>query len=435
MMDAKTVRAKQGEYLFPCVANYYDESIVFTEGKGLTLRDIDGREYLDFFGGILTVSLGHADDQVNAKVKAQIDRLVHVSTLYPTMPIVELAEKLANITPGKLKKCFFTSSGTEANETAVLIAQMATGNSELIALRHGYSGRSHLTLSLAGHSNWRPTPAQGSTVRHAMSPYCYRCPCGLKYPSCDMRCARDIEELILTTTTGRVAGILAETIQGVGGYIVPPKEYFQIAVDIVRKYGGVFICDEVQAGFGRTGGTMFGIEHWGVQPDIMTMAKGIANGFPMAVTVATPDVADAWDDTLTIATFGGNPVSSTAACATIDAIIDRKLVQHVQRVGQRFRDGLEALQRKYPANIGDVRGMGLMQAMEFVVDETAGDRTPNTQLMARLFEATKTRGLLIGKGGRWGNALRIAPPMMVSADQIDQALTILDDAFADAGAK
>ena len=434
-MDAQLVRDKHKQYLFRCVTNYYDEPVVLTEGKGLTVKDIDGREYLDFFGGILTVSLGHADDEINAKVKAQIDRLTHVSTLYPTLPIVELAEKLANITPDGLTKCFFTSSGTEANETAIVMAQMATGHSELIALRYGYSGRSHLALSLAGHSNWRPVPTQVGAVRHALSPYCYRCPCKLTYPSCNVQCARDIEELIQTTTTGRVAGMLAETIQGVGGFIVPPKEYFEIAVGLVRKYGGVFICDEVQAGFGRTGGKMFGIEHYGVVPDVMTMAKGIANGFPMGATVATDEVANSWDDTVTIATFGGNPVSSTAACATIDAIIDRKIPEHVETVGARLRAGLEELQRKYPANIGDVRGMGLMQAIELVADETSGDRTPNATLTATLFEATRERRLLIGKGGRWGNVIRIAPPMTVSADQIDRALTALGESFAEMGAR
>ncbi len=434
-MRAQLVRGRHKRYLFPCVTHYYQEPIVLTEGKGLVVRDIEGREYLDFFGGILTVSLGHADEEINAKVKAQIDRLTHVSTLYPTPAIVELAEKLASIAPGELSKCFFTSSGTEANEMAILMAQMATGHSELIALRHGYSGRSHLALSLAGHSNWRPVPTQVGTVRHALSPYCYRCPCGLAYPSCNVRCARDIEELIQTTTTGRVAGMLAETIQGVGGFIVPPREYFEIAVGIVRRHGGVFICDEVQAGFGRTGGKMFGIEHYGVVPDVMTLAKGIANGFPMGATVATEQVANSWDGSVTIATFGGNPVSCTAACATIDAILERNIPQRAETLGAVLRAGLDELRRKYPASIGDVRGMGLMQAAELVTDETSGDRTPSAALTGALLEATKKRGLLIGRGGRWGNVTRIAPPMTVSAGQIDQALAVLDESFAEIGAR
>ncbi|MGH7742157.1 MAG: aminotransferase class III-fold pyridoxal phosphate-dependent enzyme, partial [Candidatus Eiseniibacteriota bacterium] len=236
------VRAKHKEFLFPACTNYYEEPVVLAEGKGLRVRDLDGREYLDFFGGILTVSVGHANDDVNTAVKAQIDRLGHVSTLYPTVPIVELAEKLAEITPGQLKKCYFTSSGTEADETGVMMAQLATGRQEIIALRHGYSGRSMLAQSLTGQAPWRAVTTQAAAVKHAMAPYCYRCPLGLKYPSCEVKCARDIEDLIRTTTTGQPAAFIAEPILGVGGFITPPKEYFQIAVEIVRKYGGVFIC-------------------------------------------------------------------------------------------------------------------------------------------------------------------------------------------------
>ncbi len=433
-MDADTIRRKHTEYLFPCVANYYQEPLVLVEGKGLTVKDADGRSYLDFFGGILTVSLGHADDRVNAAVKRQIDRLIHVSTLYPTAPIVELAEKLAEITPGRLKKSFFTASGTEADETAVMMAQIYTGNIELIALRHGYSGRSILAQSLTGHANWRAVPTQIGSIKHAVSPYCYRCPLGLKYPSCQIKCASDLEELIQTTTTGRIAGFLAEPIQGVGGFITPPPEYFQIAVDIVRKYGGVFISDEVQTGFGRTGGRMFGIEHWGVEPDIMTMAKGIANGFPISATIATEPVADSLDKTSSIATFGGNPVCSTAAIATINVIVEENIPQHVERVGNFLRDGLVELQKRYPKNIGQVRGMGLMQALELVQDETAGDRNHHPALTLRLFEATKKRRLLIGKGGRFGNVVRLAPPMTAAQSDVEEALNILGDSFADIGA-
>jgi 4-aminobutyrate aminotransferase-like enzyme len=432
-LSAADVRSKHKEFLFPATSNYYEESLVLTEGKGMRLRDIDGREYLDFFGGILTVSVGHCNDDVNAAVKAQIDRLGHVSTLYPTIPIVELAEKLASITPGALKKCYFTASGTEADETAVMMAQLHTGRSEIVALRHGYSGRSMLAQSLTAHSSWRALPTKIPDIKHALSPYCYRCPLGLTYPSCGVKCAQDIEELIKTTTTGQIAGFLAEPIQGVGGFITPPKEYFEIAVAIIRKYGGVFISDEVQTGFGRTGGKWWGCEQYGVEPEIMTMAKGIANGWPLSATICTPAIADSLQK-LTISTFGGNPISVTAANATLEVMEKHDLKGNSERMGKRLRAGLEGLQKKYPRTIGDVRGMGLMQGVEHVVDETKGDRTPNAQATARLFEETKKRGLLIGKGGLLGNVLRISPPLTVNAAEVDEAIGKLDEAYGAIGA-
>ncbi|HJO25812.1 MAG: aspartate aminotransferase family protein [Planctomycetes bacterium] len=434
---AQEVRDGHQEHLFPCVANYYTEPIVLASGRGRRLTDLDGREYLDFFGGILTVSLGHCDERVNGAVQAQMERLGHVSTLYPTMPIVSLAERLARITPGKLSKSFFSASGTEADETAVSLAQVATGSIELIALRHGYSGRSLLAQSLTAHAPWRAIPTQVAGIKHAPAPYCYRCPMGAEYPSCDLRCATDLEELIQTTTTGRIAGFLAEPIQGVGGFVTPPLEYFQVAVEIIRKYGGLFICDEVQTGFGRTGGKMFGIEHYGVEPDIMTMAKGVANGLPLGVTIAIPEVADAFK-ALTISTFGGNPLSCAAANATLGAIEEDNLAQNAEVQGARLRAGLEALQERYPVHIGDVRGRGLMQAIELVADETTGDRTPDAAATGRLFEETKARGLLIGKGGLHGNTCRIAPALTVTSDEIDEALNTMqaacEAAFGKAGA-
>jgi 4-aminobutyrate aminotransferase-like enzyme len=429
-MTSADVRAKHKQYLFPSTANYYEESIVLESGKGSWVKDLDGKKYLDFFGGILTVSVGHAHDRVNAAVKAQLDRIGHVSTLYPTLPIVELAEKLVNLAPGKLEKAFFCASGTEADETAVALAQTYTGRQELIALRHGYSGRSLLAQSLVGHSKYRVIPTQVAAIKHAHAPYCYRCPFGLSYPSCGIKCAQDIEDLIQTTTMGQVAGFLAEPIMGVGGFITPPEGYFKLATDIVKKYGGVFICDEVQTGFGRTGGKMWGIEHHdGVQPDIMTMAKGIANGLPISATLATAPIADSWKGG-NISTFGGNPISSAAANATIDTIVDEGLVQNAAAMGKILREGLEALQKKYPKPIGDVRGRGLMQAIELVKDETAKDRTPAGETTLRLFEETKKRGLLIGRGGLHGNVLRIAPALNIGKDEVENALKILDDSFA-----
>ena len=423
------VLAKHEKFLLGAVANYYADPIVLESGQGRNVTDTEGRTYLDFFGGILTVSVGHCDERVTGPMKTQMDRLGHVSTLYPTLPIVELAERLARITPGRLQKSMFTASGTEADETAVALAQVYTGSIELIALRHGYSGRSLLAQSLTGQAPWRAVPSQVAGIKHAHAPYCYRCPLKLEYPSCGVACATDIEDLIRTTTTGKIAGFLAEPILGVGGFIVPPPEYFQIATDIVRKYGGIFICDEVQTGFGRTGGKMFGIEHWGVEPDVMTMAKGVANGMPLGVTIATPEVADAFQ-ALTLSTFGGNPVSSAAANATLEVIEQENLAQNAEVMGARLRNGLEELQRKHPKHLGDVRGKGLMLAIEFVADEPAGDRTANPQATNQVFEAAKERGLLIGKGGLDANVLRIAPALTVTADEVDQALVYLGEACA-----
>ncbi len=430
----REVREKHRQYVFPGIIQYYQEPVVLTEGKGLRIRDADGNEYLDFFGGILTVSIGHADDRVNAAIVMQLDRFSHVSTLYPTLPVVELAERLARLAPGNLRQSYFTASGTEADETAVMMAQLSTGSTEIVALRHGYSGRSMLAQSLTAQSSWRALPTQVAGVKHAVSPYCYRCPLHLTYPSCGIACAKDIEELIRTTTTGRIAGFLAEPIQGVGGFITPPPEYFEIAVGIVRKYGGIFICDEVQTGFGRTGGAMWGIQHWGVQPDIMTMAKGVANGLPLGVTIATEEIA-ATLKTLTISTFGGNPVSCAAANATLKIIEEENLAGNAERMGRLLRTGLEELQRRFPKSIGDVRGKGLMQAVELVEDETAGNRTPDKALTGRVFEEARKRGLLVGKGGMEGNAFRIAPALTVGPSEIEEALGILKESFEAAGAR
>ncbi|HSP80566.1 MAG TPA: aspartate aminotransferase family protein [Myxococcaceae bacterium] len=427
-MDSKSIRARHKQYLLPAVANYYEEPLVAHEGKGSRLTDLDGKSYLDFFGGILTVSLGHANERVNAAVSAQLQRLSHVSTLYPTVPMVELAEKLVSVAPGQLGKAFFSASGTEADETAVMLAQVHTGNQELVALRHGYSGRSLLAQSLVGHSSYRAVPSQVAAVKHAPSPYCYRCPLRLEPKSCGTACARDLEELIRTTTTGRIAGMLAEPIQGVGGFITPPKEYFAIASDIIRKYGGVMIIDEVQTGFGRTG-KMWGSQQYDIEPEIMTMAKGIANGLPLAATLCTPAIGDSFKAS-TISTFGGNPLSCAAANAVLDEIQEKELVENAARRGAELREGLVRLQRKHPKTIGDVRGMGLMQALELVVDETTQDRTPNARATLQLFEETKKRGLLIGKGGLYGNTIRIAPALNITAGEIDEGLKVLEESFA-----
>ena len=423
-LSSDEIIAKHNEYLFPSVFNYYKEPLAIDRGEGVYVFDPEGNKYLDFFGGILTVSVGHCNPKVTEKISEQVAKLQHVSTLYPTENIALLAEKLAEITPGKLKKSFFTNSGTEADETALFFAMQYTGSQEIIALRHSYSGRSLFAMSLTGHSSWRHGGTHVAGIKHAVSPYCYRCPLGLKYPSCEIKCAQDIEEIILTTTSGSVAGFIAEPIQGVGGFITPPKEYFQVAVPIIKKYGGVFIADEVQTGFGRTGKRMFGIEHWEVEPDIITTAKGIANGVPLGATIARTEIADSFTG-LTISTFGGNPVSMAAALATIQVIEEENLAQNAYEVGQYLREGLEDLQKKYPS-IGDVRGMGLMQACEFVKE----DKVPDSQIVGKLFEEMKNERVLIGKGGLYGNVIRISPPLTVSKSEVDDFIQAMDNSLS-----
>jgi alanine-glyoxylate transaminase / (R)-3-amino-2-methylpropionate-pyruvate transaminase len=426
-MDSHTVRAKHKEFLFPCVATYYEEPVVITEGHGVCVRDADGRDYLDFFGGILTLGLGHSHPDVVTRVQQQAARLTHTSTLYPTEEIVRVAERLATLTPGKLRKSFFTTSGTEADETAILLAKLYTGQQEIIALRHSYSGRSLNAISLTGQRAWRLLPTQVPGIKHALSPYCYRCPLGLEYPSCGVKCAQDMEELIQTETTGRPAAFLAEPIQGAGGFIVPPPEYFQIAVGIVRNHGGLFICDEVQTGWGRTGDSWCGIEHWGVEPDIMTFAKSIANGFPVGATIATDEVANALSGQ-SLSTFGGNPISMAAVEATIDVMERENTPKRSAERGRQLRDYLEGFERTYPF-IGDVRGMGLMQAIELVEDRKTKEPSPRKTL--QVMEAAKRQGLLIGKGGTYGNVIRIAPSMLITKAEVDDGCRRLEKALAE----
>ena len=430
-MDSRSedLRRKQKELLFPNVATYYESALPLASGKGMFLKDVEGREYLDFFGGILTVSVGHCHPKVTDAVVEQQKKLVHVSTLYPTVPQLELAEKLVQLRPMKESaKVFFTNSGTEANETAVQLAKVHTGRGDLVALRHSYGGRGTLAVNMMGNKNYRPLQSELAGIKHAHAPYCYRCDFGLKYPDCGLACAKDIKNLIETTTTGAIAGFIAEPILGVGGFVVPPKEYFETAVPIVRNAGGLFIADEVQTAWGRTGEKWWGVQQFGVEPDILTSAKGMANGQPIGLTLARDTVA-ASAKYLSISTFGGSPPSMAAASATLQVIEEEKLLFNTQLMGKALRDGLQGLAEKH-RGIGDVRGMGLMQAIELVKDRAT--KEPDAAGATRLMEATKKRGLLLGKGGLYGNTMRIAPPMIVNKGQIDDALRLLGEALGEA---
>src|SRR5450755_2698123 len=342
---SEEVVRKHREYLWPAVTNFYQQPLVADHASMQHVWDLEGRKYLDFFGGILTVSVGHANPRITGPVKTQIDKLQHLSTLYPNEAIVALAEKVAQITPGALQSSFFTSSGTEANEAAILLARMATGCYDVVALRHAYAGGSSLAKSITAQAPWRKSGVISVGIAHAINPYCYRCPLSLKYPDCEVACANDVENLIQTGTSGQIAAFIAEPIQGVGGFITPPPEYFKIVFRIVKNYGGLFISDEVQTGFGRTGRKWFGIEQWEVTPDIITCAKSMANGVPVGATITTSELADKFQG-LTISTFGGNPVTSVAARAVIEVIEEEHLLENTYIVGGYFREKLEFLKEK-----------------------------------------------------------------------------------------
>jgi 4-aminobutyrate aminotransferase-like enzyme len=429
MTESRTeeIIRKHKQFIWPAVTNYYQKQLVADHASMQYLWDVEGNKYLDFFGGIVTIGVGHCNPKVTSKIKAQVDKLQHTSTLYPNEQIVALAEKLAEITPGKLQKSFFTSSGTEANETAILLARMASPSYDIVALRHAYSGGSMLAKSVTAQSAWRKGGVVSVGISHAVNPYCYRCPLHLKYPDCNVACANDVESVIQTTTSGQIAAFIAEPIQGVGGFITPPPEYFKIVYRIVKNYGGLFISDEVQTGWGRTGKKWWGIEQWEVTPDIMTSAKSMGNGVPAGLTITTSELADKVQG-LVIATFGGNPVTSAAVRAVIDVIEEDNLLENTQVVGGYFRKRLEELQQKYPL-IGDVRGMGLMQALELVKDRQTKEPAP--QETAQVMEAARNNGLLVGKGGLFGNVLRLSPPMNISKADVDEAIRMLDKAFSE----
>ena len=418
---------RQKDYLFPIQSKmllYGDVPLAVSHAKDQFVWDVEGNKYLDFFGGILTVSVGHANEEVTAAVIEQLLRVQHTSTLYINEITIKVAEKIAKLTPGRLQHCFFTSSGTEADETAILAARMYTGNTDIIALRHAYSGRSVSMMSMTAHGTWRLGNIFDGAIKHVRNPYTYRMPAGMTEEQFLDFLVDDLKEMIATCTNGRIAAFMAEPIQGVGGFIVAPEEYFKRILPVVREAGGLLIIDEVQTGWGRTGKHMCGIEHWGVEPDIMTFAKGIANGAPVGCTIATPEVAEAVNG-LTLATFGGNPVAMAQAYATIEYIEEHRLWERAEVQGAKLRERMEGMQGRYPF-LGDVRGMGLMQAFEIV---QPGSKEPDSARTAAFVNAARKQGLLIGKGGLYSNVVRIAPHLNVSGEDMDKGCELLEEAL------
>jgi alanine-glyoxylate transaminase/(R)-3-amino-2-methylpropionate-pyruvate transaminase len=422
------VIALRRQYLTPGLITYYRDPLLLVEGHMQYLWDETGKRYLDAFAGIVTVSVGHCHPYVVEKVREQVGRLQHATTIYLHPTIGEFGKKLAEHMPAGsgLSVSYFTNSGSEANELAVLMAREFTGRSEVIALRNSYHGGTSAPMGLTALGTWKFRSNPASPVSHATPGYCYRCPYGLTYPGCDVRCARDVEPLIRAETSGEPACFIAETIQGVGGTVTPPPEYFQIVYDIVRRHGGLCVADEVQTGFGRTGAHFWGFENWGVTPDLVTMAKGIGNGAPLGACVTRPEIARTMTHRTHFNTFGGNPVTMTQGLATLEVIDRDNIQENARTVGEHLKGRLLELQERQPL-VGEVRGLGLMLGVELVRDRAS--KEPASAAAAVALERCRERGLLIGKGGIFGNVLRIKPPMCLTRDDADFLVGCLEEAL------
>jgi 4-aminobutyrate aminotransferase len=404
------------------------EPIVIVEGRGATLWDIEGREYIDCYSGISVVNSGHCPQRVVEAIKRQAERLIHCGPyVYHTGPTTELAVKLAEITPPGLSKSFFGNSGAEANECALKLAKKFTKRHEIMALECSFHGRTIGTLSVTGQSRRRRYDMGPYLpgVSFAPAPYCYRCPMGRSYPECDLLCARRVEEIVDYHTSNNVAALIAEPILGEGGIIVPPPDYFKVVREILDERDILLIVDEVQTGFARTG-RMFAIEHYGVEPEIMTLGKGIAAGLPLGVCISRADIGDAFEPGDHLSTFGGNPVCCAAALANIQIMEEEHLAERAEEKGRYLMKRLEEL-REAHSLIGDVRGKGLMVGVELVRD--MGSKRPAADEASRVREEMRRGGILIGVGGVKGSTLRLQPPLIIEVEQLERALNVLDTAL------
>ena len=411
---------KKKNYIMPCLGHFYERPPQFVKGFMQYLFDSTEKKYLDCFAGVSVMNCGHANPDITRRICQQVETLQHVCNIYLTENFVQLAERLATVTPGKLQKSFFCSTGSEANEGAMLLATIYTQRSEFLALTGGLHGRTKLGMSVTGIGMWRTDPNPVGGIHFVPHPYCYRCPLEKKHPDCDLACADQVETVIKNATSGRLAALIAEPIQGNAGIVTPPPGYFIRLKEILDAHQALLIIDEVQTGFARTG-KMFAIEHYGVTPDIMTMAKALGNGVPISAFIATADIADRYTQP-GASTLGGNPVSSTAALAVLDYIERHHLRENAAARGAQLADGLKDLQRRHPI-LGDIRGLGLMRGAEFV----HADGSPAPAALDAALEKLKDRGILVGKNGLARNVMAFQPPLVITAADVDHLLNQLED--------
>jgi 4-aminobutyrate aminotransferase / (S)-3-amino-2-methylpropionate transaminase / 5-aminovalerate transaminase len=403
------------------------QPVVVASAEGCIIHDASGKDYLDCFAGISVVNAGHCNPRVIAAAKAQMDKLVHcASYIYYSPATGELAEKLAHIMPSpRLRKSFFANSGAEAIEGAMKVARLYSGKHEIISLQASFHGRTWATLSITGNQGRKKRGGPYAPgVAFAPAPYVYRSP----WPDDPNRCvdfwSQTLEEIIRFSTAGDVAAFIAEPVMGEGGIIVPPPGYFHEIKKVLDRHGILFICDEVQSGFGRTG-KMFAIEHYGVEPDILVTAKGIADGFPLAAFTTRDEIAASFKPGDHLSTFGGNPVSCSASLANIEFMLENNLCQQTLEKGAYLMDRLHHLKQSTPL-IGEVRGIGLMVGIELVRDE---QRTPAAAETEAVRDICLANGVLIGVGGVYGNVVRVQPPLVITRQQIDRAVDALTHAL------
>ena len=425
--SAQEVLRLRRQFLNPGLFLYYKQPLMIVEGKAQYVFDEHGRRYLDALGGIVTISVGHCHPEVVEAARRQNELLQHSTTIYLHPNIVEYAEKLAAKMPGDLNVCYFVNSGSEANDLALLMARLYTGNYDVIALRNSYHGGNASGMGLTAHRTWKFNVPHSFGVHHAITPDPYRGTWGRHDPDAGYKYAADIKSLIDHTTSGHVAAFIAESIQGVGGCVVFPDNYLSRAYEHVRAAGGVCIADEVQTGFGRTGSHYWGFETHNVIPDIVTMAKGIGNGAPLAAVVTTPKIAATLAQRLHFNTFGGNPVVCAQGAAVLNVIDREKLQGNALKIGDQILAGLARLKEKHNL-IGDVRGKGLLLGIELVKDRAT--KEPATAECAQVLETCRDMGLLLGKGGLYGQTIRFSPPMCVHQQDAHFLLDVLDRAFS-----
>lgn len=388
-------------------------------GQGIYLYDSNGKKYMDLYSGVSVHALGHCHPEMTKAICQQVKTLQHTTTIYLTEPIVNLAEELAKVLPGKISRSFFCCSGSEANEGAALLAMLYTGRSEFLAFQNGLHGRTKLGMSLTGLSFWRTDPNPVGGIVHVPPPHCFLCPFDQKNGRCRFQCVDAVERAILTSTSGKPAAMFVEPVQGNGGIVVPPPEYYPKLRSILDRYQMLLIADEVQTGFGRSG-KMFAMERWDVQPDIVTGGKALGGGTPIGFFSTTDEIAASYTRP-GASTFGGNPVTAQAALKFLEILQRDDLAERAGIMGRFLRQKLEDMDQEYDL-IADIRGAGLMIGAEV----TDWNNIPASELTDRILEKMKDAGYLLGKTGPGRNVLTFMPPLIIGKSDINEAVDALD---------